>query len=180
MESLAAVVLFGFMASLDNFQAACALGLLPLMRARKFLLGVSFGFCESTSSLIGLLAGHLLQARFFPGKLAGVAALLISGTAILYLAWKEHELDDLANSRWMVFGLPIFLSLDNLVGGAGLGASGFPPLPSAALIGAICTGMSFGGLFLGSRGRRLIPRHSSALSGAWLVLIALGSLMSSK
>lgn len=180
MKSLTAVVLFGFMASLDNFQAACALALLPLTRARKFLLGASFGFCESASSLVGLLVGHLLQARFFPGKLAGVVALLASGGAILYLAWNDHELDDLANSRWMIFGLPIFLSLDNLVGGAGLGASGFPPLLSATLIGAICSAMSFAGLFLGSRGRRLIPRRSSALSGIWLVLIGLGALMSSK
>jgi len=180
MESLAAVVLFGFMASLDNFQAACALALLPLTRARKLVLGASFGFCESASSLIGLLAGHWLQKQFFPGKLAGVVALLASGAAILYFAWKDHDVDDLANSRWMILGLPVFLSLDNLVGGAGLGASGFPPLVSAAVIGAICSAMSFAGLYLGSRGRRLVPRYSSALSGAWLVLIGIGSLMSSK
>ena len=180
MASLATVVLFGFMASLDNFQAACALALLPLSRARKLVLGTSFGVCESTSSLIGLLAGKFAQTHFMPGKFAGILALLASGTAILYLAWHESELDKLANDRWMIFGLPISLSLDNLVGGAGLGVSGFTPLLSAAVIGAICTAMSFTGIFLGSRGRKLFPRRAGALSGAWLVLIALASLIANR
>ncbi|HEY6968719.1 MAG TPA: manganese efflux pump [Candidatus Angelobacter sp.] len=180
MESLLTVVLFGFMASLDNFQAACALGLLPLKRARKFLLGASFGICESVSSLAGLLLGNFLQAHFFPGKFAGIMALLASGTTILYLAWKERELDEVANDGWMIFGLPVTLSLDNLVGGAGLGANGFPPLLSAALIGAICSAMSFAGIFLGSHGRRVFPRRAAALSGVWLLVIALGSLIANR
>jgi putative Mn2+ efflux pump MntP len=76
----------------------------------------------------------------------------------------------------MIFGLPLSLSLDNLVGGAGLGASGFPPILSATLIGAVCSVLSFAGLFLGSRGRLLWPRRASAISGVWLVLISVMSL----
>jgi len=168
------------MASLDNFQAACALSLLPLTRKRKLTLGTAFGICESTTSLLGLVAGRFVQTRFFPGKLAGVVALLASGITILYFAWKSRELDDVANDGWMIFGLPLSLSLDNLLGGAGLGASGFPPLVSAAIIGTICSAMSFAGIFLGSRGRKLFPRHASAFSGAWLILLAIVSFTLNK
>jgi putative Mn2+ efflux pump MntP len=176
MDSLAAILLFGVMAGLDNFQAACALGMLPISRARKLLLGTSFGLCESGSSLVGLLVGQFLRDHFFPGRLAGAVALLISGAAILYLACTDHDLEGAANDGWMIFGLPLFLSLDNLVGGAGLGASGFPPVLSAALIGAVCSVLSFAGLLLGGRGRLLVPRRASAIAGAWLVLIAVMSL----
>jgi len=176
MHSLAAILLLGFMAGFDNFQAACGLGMLPLSRGRKLALGTSFGVCESGSSLVGLVAGHFLQTHFFPGKLAGAIALLISGCAILYMSLSGRDLEGAANDGWMIFGLPLSLSLDNLVAGAGLGASGFPPILAAVLIGAECSAMGFAGLFLGDRGRLFLPRRAGVLSGAWLVLLAVMSL----
>jgi putative Mn2+ efflux pump MntP len=175
VQSLGIVLVFGVMAGMDNFQAACALGMLPLTRARKLALGASFGFCESVSTLAGLLAGQFLRTHVFPGRLAGAAALLISGGTILYLSWAEHGVENAANDGWMIFGLPLSLSLDNLVGGAGLGASGFPPILSAALIGAECSALSFAGIFLGGRGRMLVPQRASTISGAWLVILAVVS-----
>ncbi len=176
MDSLIAILLFGVMVGMDNFQAACALGLMPLTRARKLALGVSFGLCESLSSLGGLFVGQFLGTHFFPGKTAGAVALLISGATILYLACTGRDLEGPANDGWMIFGLPLSLSLDNLIGGAGLGASGLPPVMSAAMIGAVCSALSFAGLFLGSRGRLLVPRRANAIAGGWLVLIAAMSL----
>lgn len=176
MNSLAAILLLGVMAGLDNFQAACGLGMLPLSRRRKVALGVSFGVCESGSALLGLVAGHFLKAHFFPGKLAGAIMLLISGGAILFTSLSSRDLEGAVNDGWMIFGLPLTLSLDNLVAGAGLGASGFPPILAATLIGAVSSAMGFAGLFLGDRGRLFLPRHAGVLSGTWLVLIAVMSL----
>jgi len=177
MESLAAILLFGVMAGLDNFQAACALGMLPLTGGRRLALGASFGICESMSSLAGLLAGHYVSAYFFPGRMAGIAALLMSGAVILFLSFADRDLEEAANGGWMIFGLPLSLSLDNLVGGAGLGAGGFPPLVSAVLIGAVCSALSFAGIFLGGCGRLLLPRRASAMAGGWLVAIAVISIL---
>jgi putative Mn2+ efflux pump MntP len=104
--------------------------------------------------------------------------LLISGGTILYLSWAERSVEDAVNDgAWMIFGLPLSLSLDNLVGGAGLGASGFPALLSAILIGTICSTLSFAGLFLGGRGRSLVPQRASMISGVWLVTLAVVSLI---
>lgn len=177
VQSLGIVLVFAVMAGMDNFQAACALGMLPLTRVRKMALGASFGFCESASSLAGLLAGQLVRAHVFPGRLAGAVALLISGGTILYLTWAERSVENAANDAWMIFGLPLSLSVDNLVGGAGLGASGFPPILSAILIGAVCSALGFAGIFLGGRGRTLVPQRASLISGTWLVGFAVVSLI---
>lgn len=171
------MLVFGVMAGIDNFQAACALGMLPLKRERKLALAASFGFCESVSTLAGLLTGQFVRVYAFPGRLSGAIALLISGGVILILSLTEHSVADVANDGWMIFGLPLSLSVDNLVGGAGLGASGFPPILSAIMVGAVCSALSFAGIFLGGRGRLLLPQRASMFSGVWLVTLALISLI---
>lgn len=178
MGQLTTVLLFAIMSGSDNFQVACGLGLLPIGRNRKWMLGAAFGICEAVMSLAGLWMGALLRTHLFPGaSVAGAIALLVSGLAVIYLALNDRELEGLANNAWVIFGLPLSLSLDNLVAGAGLGANGYPILWCAILIGLICTAMSLAGLFLGNRVRRLVPASAEALAGVWLVLIAARSLV---
>ena len=178
MGQITTVLLFAIMSGADNFQVACGLGMLPIGRARKWALGASFGVCEAVMSLAGLWAGTLLRTHVFgAASLPGAIALLASGLAVIYFALSDRDLEDVANNGWMIFGLPLSLSLDNLVAGAGLGANGYPVLLCAALIGLICTAMSLAGIFLGERVRRLLPRSAGALGGAWLVLIAARSLV---
>jgi putative Mn2+ efflux pump MntP len=178
MGQIATVLLFAFMAGADNFQVACGLGMLPLERGRRWALGASFGVCEAVMSLAGLWAGTFLRTHVFgAATLAGAITLLASGLLVIYLALNDRDLDEVANNRWMIFGVPLSLSLDNLVAGAGLGANGYPVLLCAAIIGVVCTLMSLTGLFLGGRVRRLMPRSAGAVGGAWLVLVAARSLI---
>ena len=178
MGQIATVLLFAVMAGADNFQVACGLGMLPIGRARRWALGASFGICEAFMSLAGLLAGSYLRIHVFgAASLAGTITLLASGFLIIYLALNDRDMEQLANNKWVIFGLPLSLSLDNLAAGAGLGANGYPVILCAAVIGLICTAMSLAGLFLGERVRRLLPRRAGALAGAWLVLMAVHSLL---
>jgi manganese efflux pump family protein len=179
VRSLGVVLVFGVMAGTDNFQAACALGMLPLKAERKLALAAMFGVCESASTLAGLLTGQFVRVYAFPGRFSGAIALLISGGVILYLSLTEHGVEGFASDGWMVFGLPLSLSMDNLVGGAGLGASGFPPILSAIVIGAVCSALSFAGFFFGGRGRALVPERATMISGVWLVTLAVISLIQS-
>src|SRR6266481_4804783 len=129
MGQIATVLLFAFLAGADNFQAACGLGMLPLARGRKWALGASFGVCEAVMSLAGLWTGAFLRTHIFgAATIAGSVALLASGLLVIYLALNDRDLDEMANSGWLIFGLPLSLSLDNLVAGAGLGANGYPVL----------------------------------------------------
>jgi manganese efflux pump family protein len=178
MGKIATVLLFAIMAGADNFQVSCGVGMLPIARAKKCALGASSGICEAVMALLGLLAGSYLRIHVLGvASAAGAIALLLSGLLIVFLAWSDRDLEVVANSNWVILGLPLSLSLDNLVAGAGLGANGYPVLWSAAIIGFVCTAMSLGGLFLGEQVRRLLPESPGALAGAWLVLIAARSLV---
>ncbi|HYY46764.1 MAG TPA: manganese efflux pump, partial [Candidatus Angelobacter sp.] len=70
------------------------------------------------------------------------------------------------------FGIPLSLSLDNLLAGTSLGLLGFSPVASAAIFAAITALMSFLGLYLGRAAGRLIPIRSDLLSGIALLIMA--------
>jgi len=73
---------------------------------------------------------------------------------------------------WMLFGLPLVLSLDNLVTGIGLGVLGFPMFLAALTIGAISGLMTLAGLKLGDAIGRYLPVRSDLLGGLALVFVA--------
>ena len=73
----------------------------------------------------------------------------------------------------MVLGLPLSLSLDNLVAGGSLGMIGFPIAISVAVIGAMSALMSLAGLLLGRTAVKHLAFKSDLLGGVALVLIAL-------
>ena len=109
---------------------------------------------------IGLVADYL-----GPGVLAAYGLYLIArglGTEA------PEEVDD----RWALFGIPLSLSVDNLVTGTSLGLLGFSPVFSAVVFGAITALMSFIGLRLGRVAARFIPIRIDLLSGIALIVMA--------
>jgi putative Mn2+ efflux pump MntP len=91
----------------------------------------------------------------------------------------------MASGRGMLFGLPLSLSLDNLVGGAGISALHYPVLPAALLIGLVSAAMSCAGLYLGGWLRRLVqwrvaPWFLEPAVGAYLCLLAVRMLIASR
>jgi putative Mn2+ efflux pump MntP len=67
----------------------------------------------------------------------------------------QEELE--AERCWSIFGLPIPLSLDNVIAGTGLGMMGMSPLVPATLFGVITTLMTLVGLQVGLVVSRIIP-----------------------
>lgn len=67
----------------------------------------------------------------------------------------QEELE--AEHRWSIFGLPVPLSLDNVIAGTGLGLLGLSPLVPATLFGFITFLMTLVGLQLGRVVSRFIP-----------------------
>lgn len=94
------------------------------------------------------------------------------GLYVIYLARRCEETEREVGYRWMLFGLPLALSLDNLVAGVGLGMIGFPILPSALIIGTISGLMSLVGLKLGDAIMRYVPIRPDLLGGVALVFVA--------
>lgn len=173
---LGAVFLLGVVAGLDNLQVCSSLGLLPIGRARKQLFALAFSACETLAPLAGLAIGNLLLVTL--GRVAAVAgpvAVLLCGVAVIVLALRERDVSEVVESRSVICGLPLSLSLDNLLAGVGLGAMHLPVLLSAVIMGLISAAMSCIGLYFGSWLRRFIPGRVEFVAGA--LLCALGVRM---
>jgi Putative manganese efflux pump len=88
------------------------------------------------------------------------------------------------HERMALFGIPLSLSLDNLLAGTGLGMLGFPPVFTAVVFGTITALMTFVGLQLGGIAARFIPIRSDLLSGMGLsimvVVLVLGFYVSAE
>jgi len=122
---------------------------------------------------VGLKIGNVLIESVRPWvESIGPIALAGSGLYIIYRTWRDEARDQPFDSRWVVFGLPISLSLDNLLAGAGLGMLGLPILLSALVIGAISGMMCVGGLLIGNTVARYLPTRSEFLSGVFLLFLA--------
>ncbi|MEO3778465.1 manganese efflux pump [Micromonospora sp. B11E3] len=170
---LANLLILGFILSLDNFRTAVALGPLGLRQGQAALVALMFGVCDGVAPLVGVLAGR--QASQAIELIAGYLGPILLGTYGLYLlvrALRSARPEELTHS-WMIFGLPLPLSLDNVMAGASLGLLGFSPWLAASVFGAITALMAFAGLRLGRAASRLIRIRSDLLGGSATVIMAL-------
>jgi putative Mn2+ efflux pump MntP len=169
------LLLLGFLAGIDNVQVAAAISVAPLTRMRRVLFATSFAICEIASPLIGVLLAHTLRTRFHV-SLDGIGPFVVvaCGVAIVWLALRDDDDDakQLINSRWTLIGLPLSLSLDNLLIGVSAVSLGHAPALSALVIGGTSATMCILGVIAGSRISRLIPARAELVSGCVLIVIA--------
>jgi putative Mn2+ efflux pump MntP len=178
---IGAVLVFGVLAGLDNLQVCSALGLLPMNRARRHSLAAAFGLCETVAPLAGLLAGHAALALAGAyARLAGPAMTICCGIAVL--AWAVRgKPEDTGRSSGMLFGLPVALSLDNVVAGLGISSLACPVWVAALAVGLTSAAMSCIGLYGAARFRARIacwlPSSMEAAAGGWLIILAARTLI---
>jgi manganese efflux pump family protein len=169
---LVELLVLGFTLSLDNFRASIALGTLPFSGGRAVQVALTFGLWDGLAPLAGVVLGRTFGRAIGPiADYVGPSVMAVYGLYLLVRAvWTAapEELDH----PWALFGIPLSLSLDNLLAGASLGLLGFSPVLSAAIFAAITALMSLVGLYLGRAAGRLIPIRSDLLSGIALVIMA--------
>jgi putative Mn2+ efflux pump MntP len=169
------ILIFGLLAGLDNLQVCSSLGLLPLQRRRLHLLAAAFCASEIGGAVLGLLLGRSLLTLLDPIA-SGIAPLVMlgCGAAVLYLALRRDDPDlaSFANHRALLVGVPLSLSLDNVIAGAAISFAGHSLVQSALLIGVISASMSCVGLYLGHRLRRVLPQRIELAVGAYLCFLA--------
>jgi manganese efflux pump family protein len=163
----------GFVLSLDNFRVAVALGTVPFGLRRAVQVALTFGLWDVVMPLVGLVLGRRVGSAI--GPFTDLVGSIVLGGYGLYLLvgtlWKPEppELDH----AWVLSGIPLSLSLDNLVAGAGLGLLGLSPWFSSLLFGAITVVMSFVGLQVGRFVAQLIPIRWDLVSGIALIASAI-------
>lgn len=178
MDTVLSLLILGFVLSLDNCRLSIALGAFQISWRRALRIAVVFGFWDGFSPLVGGLIGRYFGQEIGPvANTLGPIVLAVYGLYLVVRSLQSEELEDL-DERMALFGIPLFLSLDNLLAGAGLGMLGSAPVFTAAVFGTITALMSLAGLRLGGIASRFIPLRSDLLSGMGLlitgIMLALG------
>jgi manganese efflux pump family protein len=167
------LLILGITLSLDNFRTAIVLGALRLSRRHAVQVALVFGFWDMMAPLIGILGGDYFAQTIGPAAdYVGAAVLGAYGLYLLVQAWRTPEQDEL-DQRWALFGLPLPLSVDNIVAGTSLGLLGFSPWVAPPVFGAITAVMTFIGLEIGRAAAHFIRIRSDLLTGVALVIMAI-------
>lgn len=165
----------GFVLSLDNFRVSIALGTVPFRLRRAIQIALTFGLWDGVMPLVGLSLGHYVGRAIGPiSDYIGSSALGGYGLYLVIRAFRTPDPPDEIDNPWVtLFGIPLSLSLDNLVGGASLGLLGFSPWVPAGAFAATTAVMSIIGLHIGRFTAGLIRIRSDLLSGIALILAAI-------
>jgi len=170
---MSAVLLLGLALGLDNLQVGAALGLLQVSQRRRWAIALAFGACETIMPLLGLLLGHWLGEFLGPfTELFGTVVLALAGLLIIVMSLYERGTSGISGSGIALLGLPVSLSLDNLLAGVGLGTLGHPVLWSALGIGAMSTLLCTLGLFFGGWLRQRLPERAELVGGMGLLVLS--------
>jgi putative Mn2+ efflux pump MntP len=169
---IGSLLILGFTLSLDNFRTAVVLGTIRLSWRRSAQVAVVFGFWDGLAPLVGILVGDYLGEKIgSTADYVGAGALAAYGLFLVIQAWRTPEPDE-PDQRWALFGLPVPLSLDNVVAGTSLGLLGFSPWLAPPLFGVITALMTLVGLQLGRAFARFINIRSDLLTGVALLIMA--------
>ena len=170
---LGKLIILGFALSFDNFRTAVVLGPLGFGWRRTVRIAVVFGFWDGVAPLAGILIGKSVgQAIGSTADYIGAGALAVFGAYLVVQAWRTPESEDEFDERVMLLGLPIPLSIDNIVAGASLGLLGYSPWIAPPLFGVTTAVVSIAGLTLGRYALGMIRVRPDLLTGAALVVMA--------
>jgi putative Mn2+ efflux pump MntP len=166
------LLILGFTLSLDNFRTALVLGALRLTWRRALQVALVFGFWDAVAPAVGILVGdHLAESIGSTADYVGAAVLGAYGLYLIVEAWRTGA-PEAIDHRWALFGLPLPLSVDNVVAGTSLGLLGYSPWLAPPLFGVITAVMTVVGLQLGGAAARFVRIRSDVLTGVALVVMA--------
>jgi manganese efflux pump family protein len=166
----------GFALSLDNFRTAVVLGTGRFGWKRAAQISVTFGFWDGVAPLVGILAGSYLGNKIgSTADYVGAAALAAYGVYLIVQAYREPAPEEGLDYRFALFGLPVPLSIDNVVAGASLGLLGYSPWLAPPLFGFCTAVMSLAGLQVGRVIGHLIRIRPDLLTG--VALLVMGTML---
>lgn len=167
------LLILGITLSLDNFRTAILLGGLRLDWRRSARMALVFGFWDAVAPLVGIIGGvYLARTIGATADYVGAGVLGAYGLYLLVQAWRTPEPAEI-DERWALLGLPLPLSVDNVVAGTSLGLLGYSPWLAPPLFGAITALMTFVGLQIGRAAAHFIDIRSDLLTGIALVVMAI-------
>ncbi|WP_326837353.1 manganese efflux pump [Amycolatopsis rhabdoformis] len=164
------LIALAFGLSLDNFRSSIAIGTIPFGWKRALQVSLVFGLWDAVGPLLGGFLGRFLGD--FLGEAAdwvGAVVLGLYGVYFIVSAIRNPEPEDMDHPWMTLFGMPLSLSIDNFIAGAGLGLAGFSLIIPMFVFGAMTVVMSFVGLYVGRMAAKIIRVRSDLVSGISLL-----------
>jgi putative Mn2+ efflux pump MntP len=166
----------GFTLSLDNFRSSLVLGGLKPSFRQSVKTSAIFGLWDGLAPALGIVLGHLVSEKIDnTADTVAIVGLGAYGTFLIIRALISPERAD-PNLKWARRGLPLPLSVDNVVAGAALGLAGYSPWLAPIVFGLITFVMSVAGHQIGRIAAHFfdfIPRmNTDLLTGIGFAAIA--------
>ncbi len=166
------IVLLALALGLDSFRVSLGLGASSLAGGSELRLALSFAVCDAVALAAGVALGRSLT--FLAGPWVEALGPPVLAAYALYILWLARRPGaERATAGWVVLGLPLMLSFDNLVVGGTLGGPRMSLLAVALLVGIASGLLALAGLILGRRAIQWL-RIRPELAGAALLLVASG------
>ena len=171
------VILVALAVGLGNFAAAIGIGVAGIESNTRLRVGLVFGGFESVMPIVGIVLGRQVAGPLgSKASLLGGGLLIATGLYGLIEARKHHDdarAATLPMRRLLVIGAA--LSVDNLVVGIALGASGSSIALAVITIAVVSVTMTLTGLELGSRLGARFEKWAGEVGSA--VLVAVGVIV---
>jgi putative Mn2+ efflux pump MntP len=161
--------------SLDTFVVGVGLGATLPQRGR-LRLALAFALCDGLASWLGWIARIEWRAALEAGEWVGPLAVGAYGFAVLCLAWRGRRPVEAGAAGWLVLGLPLGLSLDNLAAGVGVDAVGVEAAIAALALGVVSGCLALLGLGLGATLTTRLRLGGEWLGGAVLLVVSIALL----
>jgi putative Mn2+ efflux pump MntP len=159
------ILLAGLLLGLDSLIVCFAIGLSPEIRGRRWL-PLTFALCDGLGWWLGTSLGSLA----WPAA-EWVGPVVVAAYGLYVLAWaRTTQRWAATGGSWLVFAVPIGLSLDNLVAGAAM--SGPVSFPVIVAIGVISGVLALIGLTVGTALATRLDSRRGWLGGAALIVVA--------
>jgi putative Mn2+ efflux pump MntP len=161
-----------FILGLDNFQSSLGLGTTKPSWIRIVQCALVFAVFDALAPMLGVwVGGYLGDYIGESAEYIGAAALAVYAIYLVVHALRTEKAGEIDHPL-AILGLPLPLSIDNLLAGTGLGVMGYSAVTVAVVAGSVTLVMSLVGLTLGKLAASKIPVRSDLLGGVVMLILA--------
>jgi putative Mn2+ efflux pump MntP len=172
MTAVLTLLPIAFVLSLDNFQSSIGLGTTKPSWIRIVQCALIFGVFDALAPMLGVwVGGYLGDYIGESAEYIGAAALAVYAVYLVVHALRTEQAGDLDHPL-AILGLPLPLSVDNLLAGTGLGVMGYSAVTVAVVAGSVTLVISLVGLALGKLAASRAPIRTDLLGGVVMLILA--------
>lgn len=172
MTAVLTLLPIAFILGLDNFQSSIGLGTTKPSWLRIVQCALVFAVFDALAPMLGVwVGGYLGDYIGESAEYIGAAALAVYAIYLVVHALRTEKAGEIDHPL-AILGLPVPLSIDNLLAGTGLGVMGYSAVTVAVVAGSVTLVMSLVGLTLGKLAASKIPVRTDLLGGVVMLILA--------